>query len=474
MKKSDLFFAFLLLPVDIAMIIVAFILAYYLRIDLEVVPVFSDIGLREYLKYSIYLLPVWIALMAVGGLYYIQASRSLFRELYRIVSASSTAMIILVMLLFLTKTIFFSRLILGFTWIISILSIFLGRVIIKIVQNFLLKYGVGCRNVVLIGDNKTSESVIYHLSRAKNRIYKIFGVLNGNAKRSSLGLKIIESADNLQKIIHQYKIDEVVLTDVSISRSKMLNIIQICSDNKVTFKYIPDTFSLMTLNISSETIGSMPVMELQSIPLDGWGRIVKRIIDMTFSFLGLVLLSPVFLLISILEKTTSRGPIIFSHERIGRDGNIFMCHKFRSMFADKCDSKKGGSKWTTAKDEKTRVTTLGRFLRKSNLDELPQLWNILVGDMSFVGPRPEQPKLVKRFEKEIPNYFRRHKVKAGLTGWAQVNGLKGDTSISERVRYDIFYIENWSFWFDAKIFIKTIGIVIYELTSGKYEYRARS
>ncbi len=472
MKKSDLFFAFILLPVDIAMIIVAFILAYYLRMGLEVIPAFSDIGIKEYLRYSVYLMPLWIAMNALNGLYHIKTNRSLFIELYRIINASSTAMIFLVVAIFLTKTMFFSRLILVFTWIISIITIFFGRLIIKLIQQYLLKFGIGQSNVILIGDNSTSESIVMHLSASNNKTYKICGVLNGESRDSKFGLKILGSIDELEKKIKQYKINEVVLTDISLSKSKIMNLIQVCSDYKITFKYIPDTFSLMTLNVSSETIGSMPVMELKSIPLDGWGRIVKRIIDIFFASAGFIILFPIMVIIGILVKLTSKGPVLYAHERVGRDEQIFKFYKFRSMYIEKCDFK-GGVYWTRKADDNTRVTPFGKFIRKTNLDELPQLWNIIRGDMSLVGPRPELPKHVKRFENEIPDYFRRHKVKVGLTGWAQVNGLKGDTSIKERVRYDIYYIENWSLWFDIKIMIKTIFLIIDEIITGKSEYRSR-
>lgn len=472
MKKTDLFFAFILLPVDIAMIIAAFVLAYYLRIDLEVVPAFSDIGLHEYLRYSIYLAPFWLLLNAIGGLYNIKTSRGLFSELYRIINAASTAMIFLIVVIFLTKTMFFSRLILAFTWIISIVTLTFGRSIIKLIQSYLLRYGIGRNNVLLIGDNATSESIIGHLSRSKNKVYKICGVLNGESANSKYGLKILGSVAELEEKIKQHKIDEVVLTDVSLSKAKIMSLIQICADNKITFKYIPDTFSLMTLNVSSETIGSMPVMELKAIPLDGWGRIAKRAIDIIAASVALIIVSPVLLIIAFLVKLTSRGPILYTHERVGRDEKVFKFYKFRSMFLEKCDFK-GGVYWTSKKDDTTRVTPFGKIIRKTNLDELPQLWNIIKGDMSLVGPRPELPKHVQRFENEIPDYFRRHKVKVGLTGWAQVNGLKGDTSIKERVRYDIYYIENWSLWFDIKIIIKTMGLIIHEVFAGKSEYRTR-
>lgn len=469
MKKSELFFAFLLLPVDIAMIIVAFILAYYLRIRWEIVPFSSDIGLRHYLIYCLYLLPFWVSFLALNWLYSIKRNVSFFREFYRIVNASSTAMILLVLVIFSAKITFFSRLILAFTWILSVLTITLGRAVVHGIQYYLLKFGIGQRNVLLVGDNETSKKIIDHLKAKKDRHYKIIGVLN-NQSDSKFKLKIVGKISDLEEKIKEHKIDEVVLTDVDISKKEIIKLIRICSDQKVAFKYVPDIFSMVTMSAASQMIGTMPVMELKTIPLDGWGRIIKRIGDDVFSGLILAIISPILLIISILEKITSTGPIFYYHPRVGRDEQLFNCYKFRSMYTDAENKEK--KYWTTANDN--RITPLGKILRKTNIDELPQLWNIFRGDMSFVGPRPEQPRYVEKFEKEIPDYFKRHKVKAGLTGWAQVNGLKGDTSIEDRVRYDIYYIEHWSVWFDFKIVIKTFGLIIYEIFGGKIEYRSNS
>lgn len=474
MKRSELFFAFILVPVDIAMIIASFVVAYYLRADLETISVFSDIGLKEYLRYSIYLIPVWIALFASNGLYNIKTSRGFWSEIFKIFNASSIAILLLIVGIFLSKSLFFSRLILVFTWVVSIVAISFGRTIVQLAQKYLLKFGVGRRKIILIGDNSTSSNIANYVSGNVGAGYKIYGILNNDSEPSKHGLKVIGKISDLKDKISRNQVDEIILTDITLSKSKVIELIQICSDYNVVFKYIPDTFSLMTFNVSPSLLGSMPVMELRPIPLDGWGRIIKRISDFVFAFFWLVVLSPVFILVTILQFITSGGPIFYYHDRIGRDGKKFRCYKFRSMYLDKCDFAKGGSKWTTANDEKERITPLGKILRKTNLDELPQLWNILSGEMSFVGPRPEQPKLVQKFENEIPEYFRRRRVKVGLTGWAQVNGLKGDTSIKERVRYDIFYIENWSLWFDFKIIIKTLVLVIRETFGGKYEYRSRS
>lgn len=472
MKKSELFFAFILLPIDIAMIIAGFVLAYYFRVTLEVVPAASSIPLSQYLRYTYILIPIWVLLFALNGLYYLRSTKSLYNIFYRIFTASSVAMLFLILEIFFTKTNFFSRLIMIFAWVLTIILITLGRAIVRAIQVSLYRVGWGKRNLLLVGDNSTSSSIAKTVLASNASPYRLKGTINGQSGESKYGLKILGPTEELHAIIEKYKIDEVILTDFNTSRSKIMEMIQICSDHKVTFKYIPDVFSYMTFSSGSELIGSMPVMELRSIPLDGWGRIVKRVLDIVFSALLLLVTSPLLLLIAILVKATSRGPVFFSHDRTGRDEKVFKFYKFRSMYSDKCDWKQKGV-WTTADDDKNRITPLGRIIRKTNLDELPQLYSILKGDMSFIGPRPEQPKLVEKFENEIPEYFRRHKVKSGLTGWAQVNGLKGDTSIRERVRYDMYYIENWSLWLDIKIIFKTIGIIIYEIFSGKFEYRTR-
>jgi exopolysaccharide biosynthesis polyprenyl glycosylphosphotransferase len=470
MKRSELFFAFLQVPVDAAMMVFAFVASYYLRLSLDSVPGFNNIGVDDYLKYTLFLIPIWILLFAANGLYSIKNTTGFLFELYRIAVATSTVILFFVMIIFFTKTFFFSRLILGFIWVISIIALMVGRLTVRLIRKSLLKTGLGVRNVLLIGNNIASKEVNREISRTYSG-FKVIGVL-GQEEHTETGLKVIGDIDNLPMIIKKYSIDEVILTESKISEAKMISIIESCYDLKAGFKYIPDVFALMSANFRPGLIGSMPVMELKSIPLDGWGRIIKRILDIIFGTIAFIIVSPLFLIIALAIKLSTKGPILYSHQRVGRDDKVFNFFKFRSMYIDKCDFK-GGVYWTTKEDENTRITPVGKFLRKTNLDELPQLWNIIKGDMSFVGPRPELPKLVEKFEKEIPEYFRRHKVKSGLTGWAQVNGFKGDTSIKERVRYDIYYIENWSLWFDFKIIIKTIWLVIYEVFNGKFEYRSR-
>ena len=471
MKRLELFFAFILVPLDAAMILVSFGLAYYFRAHIETAPFISNFGFHDYLRYALYLLPFWLLLMAYNGLYPVRAKLSTRQEFLRVFVASSTAILGLVVLIFLSKLYFYSRYILILTWGISIICIFFARLILRGIRQLTYILGFGQRNILIIGDNGTVKLAADELKKEGPEI-NIIGVIGLNPEKAAHELRNLGSFDQLEQIIKKYKIDEVILTETKLSVTKMVNLVRICADQKIEFKYIPDVLAMMTSSFAPALIGTLPAMELKPIPLDGWGRIIKRVADIIFSAFCLIILSPILLIVAFLIKLTSRGPVIYKHQRIGRDERVFDFYKFRSMYADKCDYK-GGVNWTTESDEKTKVTPFGRFIRKTNLDELPQLWNILKGDMSFVGPRPEMPKLVAKFENEMPEYFRRHKVKSGLTGWAAVNGFKGDTSIEERIKYDIYYIENWSIWFDVKIILKTVGLIFYEVFHGKTEYSAR-
>jgi Undecaprenyl-phosphate glucose phosphotransferase len=222
-------------------------------------------------------------------------------------------------------------------------------------------------------------------------------------------------------------------------------------DSTVDVKIVPDLYQFITVGGSIEDFEGLPLISVQESPLDGFGQIYKRIFDITFSLLALLILSPFMMLIALLIKLTSKGPIFYSQERMSVDGTCFSIYKFRTMFID---AEASGPGWTKKGDQ--RVTTIGKYLRKYSLDELPQFWNVLVGDMSLVGPRPERPVFIDDFRRKIPSYMLRHKVPAGITGWAQVNGWRGDTSIDKRIEYDLYYIRNWSISLDFKIILLTI------------------
>jgi len=264
-------------------------------------------------------------------------------------------------------------------------------------------------------------------------------------------VRILGSLDELSRLVGREAVDEVIIALPNANSEDLLNVIAHCDRSTISIKVLPDQFQIMAGQLSVGELSGLPLLNLRDVALRGWKLSLKRAIDLVGSAIGLVLLSPLMFLIAILIKLDSPGPALYTQERMGLDGKRFYLFKFRTMRAD---AEAHGPGWTRPDDP--RRTRLGAFLRRTNLDELPQLINVLLGDMSLVGPRPERPIYVEEFRKRIPRYMERHREKAGITGWAQVNGLRGDTSIEERTKYDLWYIENWSVWLDIKIILMTI------------------
>jgi exopolysaccharide biosynthesis polyprenyl glycosylphosphotransferase len=469
LKKVELLFAAVLVPLDVAMIIAAFLVAYIFRAHIETSQVFGTTAWIEYFKYLLYLLPLWLIIFALNGLYEIKPNRGFFNTAFRIFISNSVAMLFLILIIFFSKVLFFSRLVLALTWLFTVITVIVGRFLIREFQIYLYRYSIGIRSVIIVGSNEAGDFLAAEIKNNPNFGYKLLGIVNGEHRNKSR-MKCVGKIEDFNTIIDKYHPTEVFLAQMNLDQKTIGVMIDKCIEKKIPFKFIPDILAAYSLNVRTNTLGSMPLFEVKTIALDGWGRIIKRVFDVAFSAFILMITFPLTLIVAILEKITSRGPVFYTHERVGRDGKNFKVYKFRSMYTDAEEKTK--TFWTIKDDP--RVTPLGMFLRKSNIDELPQCYNILKGDMSFVGPRPEQPRFVAEFEKDIPDYMKRHRVKSGLTGWAQVNGLKGDTSIAKRVRYDMFYIENWSLLFDLKIILRTIWLLVYEMFIGKYEYRAGS
>jgi Undecaprenyl-phosphate glucose phosphotransferase len=273
-------------------------------------------------------------------------------------------------------------------------------------------------------------------------------------------VRVLGKIKDTGKIITKEKVDEVFIGLANYNRQEIADII--IENEGIKFMIASDVLSIVTKNIDYDELHGIPVFAIKELPLDSMAnRFVKRSCDIVFSILGLIILSPFFLVIAIIIKMTSPGPVFFRQERVSRNNRIFLVWKFRTMKIDA--EEKTGPVWAKADDP--RRTKIGSFLRKTSIDEFPQLINVLIGEMSIVGPRPERPHFVNKFRETVPRYMERHKVKAGMTGWAAVNGLRGDTSLEERVKYDLYYIENWTLWFDMKIFIKTVLEVFHHTTA---------
>lgn len=331
----------------------------------------------------------------------------------------------------------------------------LVRALIRRILHLFRKKGYNQKHILLVGYSRAAEAYIDRIIANPQWGYTVRGILDDNVPRGAVykGVKVMGSIDNLLYILPENKLDEIAVTLSLQDYDRLEEIVNLCEKSGVHTKFIPDYNSLIPGKPYTEDLGGLPVINIRYVPLSNTvNAVMKRTVDIVGSFVGLVVTSPLLLVVAIAIRATSKGPVIFSQERIGQHNRPFKMYKFRTMYVQDVKEEKKG--WTTKDDP--RVTKVGRFLRRTSIDELPQLFNILVGDMSLVGPRPERPQYVEKFKEEIPRYMVKHQVRPGLTGWAQINGYRGDTSIRKRIEYDIYYIENWSFEFDIKIMFLTI------------------
>jgi len=315
-----------------------------------------------------------------------------------------------------------------------------------------IKNGYQQKSVLLIGGSRVAERVMNMILAFPEFGYRLHGVLADDYHTSMPSGFYLGKLERFKEIVRSEHIDEVIIAKPLRKEETILNLVEQCEYEGVRFRIVPDFFRVIRNHAVIDTLGDIPLIAIRTEPLNVLSnRIIKQAFDVLVTAALLILFSPFLIIFSILIKVTSTGPVFFKQKRIGANNVEFDMYKFRSMTVQ--TPKDSDKVWTTENDR--RVTSIGRFMRKTNLDELPQLWNVLIGNMSLVGPRPEREHFVEKFKKEIPHYKVRHLAKSGITGWAQVNGWRGDTSISKRVEHDIFYLENWSFWLDLKILLLT-------------------
>ena len=345
----------------------------------------------------------------------------------------------------------YSRGMIFYGWGISIVLITAGRLAHAQIRTRLRRLGWGRERVLIVGTGDVGQMIFQKIQSNPGLGYQVVGLVSTNGQAGALlGAFILGQAGDLAPLINEHQVDEVIIALPEATHQEILMLISECERGKVTIRVFPDVFQIMASQVSIGDLGGLPLLTVRDIALRGWRRIAKRLVDIVGAACGLILISPLMMLTAILIKLDSRGPVFYAQERMGLDARPFKVLKFRSM---RQDAEKHGPGWTV--DGDPRVTRLGHFIRRINVDELPQLINVLIGEMSLVGPRPERPVYVNQFRRSIPRYMDRHWEKAGMTGWAQVNGLRGDTSIAERTKYDLWYIENWSLLLDLKILIRT-------------------
>jgi Undecaprenyl-phosphate glucose phosphotransferase len=346
----------------------------------------------------------------------------------------------------------YSRGMILYGWALSIVCVTLGRLLHAQARAQLRRYGWGHDRVLIVGTGDIGRMIFQKIQSNPGLGYEVAGFITANGENGTLlGAPILGQASDLAPVIDRYQADEVIIALPEATHQEILMLISDCERGKVSIKVFPDVFQIMAGQISIGDLGGLPLLTVRDIALRGWKRVAKRLMDVVGAAVGLILVSPLMMLMAVLIKLDSRGPVFYAQERMGLDARPFKILKFRSM---RQDAEAQGAGWTVEDDP--RVTRLGRIIRRINVDELPQFINVLVGEMSLVGPRPERPVYVNQFRRSIPRYMDRHWEKAGITGWAQVNGLRGDTSIVERTKYDLWYIENWSLQLDVKILIRTV------------------
>ena len=454
-KDEALPFVVILLITDVVMVNLSFLLSYWLRFYAGIVPVWYIPPLKPYLSILPFITFIWLIVFKSLGLYGLRRSVYLINELFSVFLGASLALVLMMVAFFLYRGFSYSRLVFLFAWVIGIVSIDISRSIIRRIQKQRRKKGIGVRNVLIVGAGILGESLVQKIHNHAQAGYQVVGFLDDDPQKKNLdfqGVKVLGATKDILPLIREKNVNEVIITFPSTTHRKILEMIMDCEETKVEFKIIPDLLEMITTKVSAGEIAGIPLFGLKEFPLQGWNRVIKRSVDLLFSAFSLLLLSPIMLIIALIIKLDSKGPVFFKQERVGQDGRRFTIYKFRSMKVDA--EEETGPVW--AEPDDPRTTHVGKFLRKTSLDEVPQLFNVLKGNMSLVGPRPERPFFVKQFKGTIPRYMVRNKIKSGITGWAQMNGLRGSTSIYERIKYDLYYIENWSLFFDLKIILLTI------------------
>ncbi len=455
-KDNQKVFNRLLTIMDAALTAVSLILAYIIKFYiLNDGPGVGVLPIGDYIMLLVFIVPGYIFLYYRCGVYAPKRTVRRRYEIYGIVKANTIGLAALIIILYMIiREINFSRSVMAFFYVLNVFLTASARIVLRKSLQTIRSKGYNLKHILLVGYSRAAEEYIDRILDNPQWGYVVCGILDDHIPSGTLykGVKVLGSTGNLEIILPENKLDEIAIT-LSLKDYDLLeSIVGICEKSGVHTKFIPDYNKLIPTRPYTEDLMGLPVINIRYVPLTNTGNIVtKRIMDIVGSLVGIILTSPIMLAAAVLVKLSSPGPVIFKQERVGLHNKSFYMYKFRSMEQQPPGEEKKA--WTVKNDP--RVTGIGRFLRRTSLDELPQLFNILKGDMSLVGPRPERPLFVEKFREEIPRYMVKHQVRPGLTGWAQVNGLRGDTSIRKRIEYDIYYIENWTIGFDIKIIFMT-------------------
>ena len=455
-KDNQKYFNRLQVFLDAAIVIISYILAWFIKfrvLDSEG----GALSMSQYFRTLYLIVPGYLLLYSMFHLYTSKRDTKSKYEISNILMANAVGIGCFMVIQYLLKQMHFSREMLLIFVVANSFFMILSRSVIHSILRSIRKKGYNLKHIILVGYSRAGEEYIDRIMANPQWGYVVCGILDDKVPRGTTykGVKVLGEIDNLLIILPENRMDEIAITLSLADYDRLEQIVDWCEKSGVHTKFIPDYNSLIPSKPYTEDILGLPVINIRYVPLSNtlnWW--IKRLVDFVGALVAIVLFSPVMIGAAIAIKVSSEGPIIFKQERIGLHNKPFRMYKFRSMVQQTDEEEKKG--WTVKND--SRVTKVGAFLRKTSLDELPQLFNILKGDMSLVGPRPERPQFVEQYKEEIPRYMIKHQVRPGMTGWAQVKGYRGDSSIRKRIECDIYYIENWTLGMDIKILFMTVFV----------------
>lgn len=447
--------------IDAMVIALSYIFAWWLKFESGILDrAAGALSFSFYMSALLVIVPLYLLLYYAFNLYTAKRVQGRRLELSNIVLANTVGLLLIFTASYTLQSynaLFknFSREMFFYFYGCNIVFEELVRLLIRYFLRNIRRKGYNLKHILLVGYSRAAEQYIDRIQQNPQWGYNVRGILDDNIARGTAykGVKVIGSIENLNYILPQNGLDEIAITLGLEEYNKLEKIVAECEKSGVHTKFIPDYGNIIPTRPYTEDLLGLPVINIRYVPLTNtFHAFIKRLFDIVGSILCIILFSPVMLVTAILVKTTSKGPLIFKQERVGLHNKPFKMYKFRTMYVQTEEEEKKG--WTTKNDP--RITKCGGFLRKTSLDEFPQLFNVLKGDMSLVGPRPERPQYVEKFREEIPRYMIKHQVRPGMTGWAQVNGYRGDTSIRKRIEHDLYYIENWTLGLDIKILFLTV------------------
>nr|WP_296009075.1 undecaprenyl-phosphate glucose phosphotransferase [uncultured Blautia sp.] len=453
-KENQKHFNRLQVLIDAFVIAFSYIMAWVIKFQI----LKNDDGklpFKIYMMAMVVIVAVYLVLYHMFSLYTPKRVQGRRLELWNIVKANTVGIALILGVLYLIKMIDFSRWMLFYFVVLNVVLETIARNLIRYFLRSIRRNGYNLKHIVLVGYSRAAEEYIDRILDNPQWGYKIRGILDDHIEAGTeyRGIKVIGRIANLMVILPENRLDEIAITLGLSEYYRLEEIVNLCEKSGVHTKFIPDYNRVIPTKPYTEDILGLPVINIRHVPLTNtFYAAMKRTMDIAGALCAIILFSPVMLFSAVMIKITSPGPLIFKQERVGLHNHTFMMYKFRSMDVQAPEKEK--SKWTVKNDP--RVTNFGKFMRKTSIDELPQLFNVLKGEMSLVGPRPERPFFVEKFKEEIPRYMIKHQVRPGMTGWAQVNGYRGNTSIKKRIEYDLYYIENWTLGLDVKILFLTI------------------